>query len=279
MTTEKTAKNLLPSCHRPGFVPTEIQDDHWCLGKTNAIAGEPLTDGHWYKAGHVPDGERQGNPFIDTENCTGFGYTNRVEILWHRVFGAWRNFSDRWVGIVAGTQPPGNQPHIVAEAGRKWGLVDETDLPFTDEIDAVEKFYAPKPPTGELIKKGEVFLREHTILHDWVESDHETLKYALKYSPIGIAVCAWYRGEDGLYYFPEGSKPNHDTTLVDYEEGKYWLIFDSYPDEDGSYLKKLRWDTVFPLKSKRYAIGPASVKIKTGIARLFEQFLSIFQRS
>lgn len=276
MEKSREHKNLLPEGHKPGFVPTEITEDQWVLGGVNAIMGEPLTDGHWYKAGHVPDGERQGNPFMDSQNCTGFGYTNRVEILWHRVFGAWRNFSDRWVGIVAGTQPPGNQPHIVAEAARKAGLVDEHVLPFTDDIDTVDKFYTPKPLPGPLTSKGAEFLRQHTIQHEWVDSTHEILKYALQFSPIGIAVVAWYRGEDGLYYFPEGARPNHDSTLVDYEEGQYWLVFDSYPDDDGSYLKKLRWDTVFPLRSKRYAIVPARATMWT---RISEWISALFKRS
>lgn len=271
-------KNLLPNGHNPGFVPTEITEEQWVLGGANTIIGEPLTDGHWYAAGHVPDGERQGNPFMDSDNCTGFGYTNRVEILWHRLFGTWRNFSDRYVGIVAGTQPPGNDPHTVAEACRKSGLIDELDLPFTDAIDTVEKFYAPKPMNNNLIAKGTAFLREHTVRHEWVESDKESLKNALRFSPIGIAVIAWYKGTDGMYYFPEGIKPNHDTTLIDFEDGSFWLIFDSYPDDDGSYFKKLRWDTVFPLRSKRYAICPPSVTIsKWG---LFISFIAnLFKRS
>ena len=261
----KNIKNNLPDNLNPGFIPANIEYDHWVLGSAASIKSPELTDGHWYKLGHVPDGERQGNPFMDSNNCTGFGYTNRVEILWHRVFGAWRNFSDRWVGIISGTEPPGNNQHTVAEAAREYGLVDEIDLPFNDSIDEVGKFYAPKPLTRALLAKGEQFLREHTIRHDWVESNPAAFKYALRFSPIGIAVTAWYKGDDGLYYFPEGMGHNHDTTLVDYEEGKYWLIFDSYPDDDGSYLKKIRWDSIFQLRSKRYAIEAGCDKIQGGL--------------
>src|SRR3990167_8632519 len=272
----KNIKNNLPDNLNPGFIPANIEYDHWVLGSAASIKSPELTDGHWYKLGHVPDGERQGNPFMDSNNCTGFGYTNRVEILWHRVFGAWRNFSDRWVGIVAVTQPPGNQPHIVAEAARKAGLVDEYVLPFTDDIDTVQKFYTPKPLPEPLVAQGNEFLRKHEIQHDWVQSDRETMKYALQFSPLGIAVCAWYRGEDGLYYFPDGAQPNHDTTLVDYEAGQYWLVFDSYPDDDGSYLKRLRWDTVFPFKSKRYAIGAGRGSMGTGIMGFIKRFFALF---
>ena len=79
MENTREHKNLLPEGHEPGFVPTEITEDQWVLGGVNAIAGVPLTDGHWYKAGHVPDGEKQGNPFIDTQNCTPLEAAEKIE--------------------------------------------------------------------------------------------------------------------------------------------------------------------------------------------------------
>lgn len=266
----------------PGFNPKPITEDQWQVGGVTGIAGKPLSSGHWFIEGHIPPGEWQANTSFDSFNCTGFGYTNRLEILWHRVKGIWRNFSDRWIAIVAGTVPGvGNDSHTVGEAGRKFGLLDEADLPFDSSIQTASQFYAPKPPSQTLLSKAKSFLEECVPLHDWVDSTPESLKYALQYSPLGVAVSAWFRGQDGLYYFPPGMKPNHDTTLVDYEEGSWWLIFDSYPDETGSYLKRIKWDTVFQYKSKRYILSPGIQetqsffqKILDGMAKLLKDYFA-----
>src|SRR5438552_867793 len=87
----------------PSLVLDEIQPEHWVMGANSEIKGEPLMpNADWTT--YCPKGEVQKNTFFDSFNCTGFGYTNRLEILYKRVFGKERNFSDRGVGIVAGTK-------------------------------------------------------------------------------------------------------------------------------------------------------------------------------
>lgn len=274
---DQTYTNLLKKIPK-GLVYRPPQADHWQLGGVTGIKGDPLTDGHWIAAGHIPAGENQENSYLDSEDCAAFGYNNRLEILWHRLYGTWRNFSDRWIGIVANTDPDfGNDPHTIAEAGRHFGLVNESDLPFDDNVKSLAQFYSPKPPTRDLLEKGKTFLRQYTPNHDWVNSDPQSLKDALKYSPIGVSVCAWYRDENGFYYFPPGMMPNHDTTLVDYVDGGNWVVFDSYPDETGSYLKRIRWDVVFPYKSKRYWIGPGTDEQVSLIKQILNLFARILQ--
>lgn len=266
--------NLIKKNH--GFVPAPIDPKQWELGGVTLL-GTVLSTGHWLEEGHIPDGERQSNQYMESYNCTGEQLTNCYEIIWHKLFSKTRNFSDRWVGVVNGTIPPGSDQNSVAESIRQWGLIDEVDLPFNDTITSVEQFYSPKPPPQDLISKGKAFLAEYTPQHDWVPSTIESFKENLKVSPLGIAVTAWFRDESGLYYFPEGMSPNHATTLVDYKDGQYLVVFDSYPDETGSYIKKLKWDSKFQFKSKRYALGKGTGEVKNALIETIKNFISFFQ--
>jgi hypothetical protein len=262
-------KQLLPF-EPKGLILEDRQPEHWVMGAATGITGQPLLPtANWTP--FLPKGEVQKNDYVETYDCTGFGYTNRIEILWKKVFGTERNFSDRGVGIVAGTKPPGNSPQVVAEAVRKSGLLDEADLPFDDSIRTVEQFYSPSPLPTDLLKKALSFLTTVVPLHDWVPTDLVSLKEALKFSPLMVTVTAWYRDDRGLYYFPDGMPNNHDTTLIHIEEDGTFVIFDSYPDENGSYIKRLRSDCKFG-QSKRYSFGPGQT-LKVSIIQKWIDFL------
>src|SRR5205823_3094503 len=75
------------------------------------------------------------------------------------------------------------------------------------------------------------------------------LKDALTRSPVGVSVYAWLMGPDGKYFKPQGVQDNHWVELVDYKEGEYWEIFDSYDQ----YLKQLEWSFEFGY-AKEYSI-------------------------
>jgi hypothetical protein len=73
------------------------------------------------------------------------------------------------------------------------------------------------------------------------------MKEALKYSPLGVSVTAWYE-EDGVYV-DRGQLNNHWCVCYGYieDEGEtYWKIFDSYdhstkmlhPDHNISFCKR-----------------------------------------
>ena len=50
-------------------------------------------------------------------------------------------------------------------------------------------------------------------------------------------------------------RDNHFTTLVDYKEREFWLVFDSYDE----ILKKIDWKMKFEV-AKRYYIALSTVK-------------------
>ena len=259
-------KQLLPDA--PSLILDVIQPEHWVMGANSEIKGEPLVpNGDWTP--YCPVGEIQKNTFFDSYNCTGFGLSNRLEMLYKRLFSLDKNFSDRGVGIVAGTKPPGNSPYNVIEAVRHQGLLDEVDLPFDDFINNVTDYFSPSPLTPSLAKKALAFLSFREPQHDWVSTDTSSLRYALKFSPLLITVTAWYRNEQGLYYCPPGMPNQHDTTLVKINDDGTKLVFDSYPDETGSYFKTLTAD--YPIQlSMRYWFGPGKEMKESIIKKMID---------
>lgn len=71
-----------------------------------------------------------------------------------------------------------------------------------------------------------------------LKQKQELLKQALSRGTVAVSVNAW--NLEGGYYVKRG-EDNHWVQLVDYEEGKWWLIYDHYEP----VLKKVAWDTDF----------------------------------
>lgn len=254
-----------------GFIPDEIRPEDYVFGGHTKLKGEVLQqDGSWLA--FLPPDERQMRFGVETMSCVSFSTLNALEILMHRFYQEIENYSDRYLAISSSTSPFGNSPHNVAETLRKEsGCVDEGLLPFTEEIESFEEYHSPNPLPDDLLKKGKKWLKEFDFGHEWVFSKEtylpekqEKLKEALKCSPIGISVYAWLRDEDGLYFKPKGVKDNHYCVLVDYEDGKYWIVLDTYPSSEGEFLKKLAWDYDFQY-AKKYHIKKK--KVRQGLFR------------
>ncbi|MCH8331365.1 MAG: hypothetical protein IH946_08280, partial [Bacteroidetes bacterium] len=142
----------------------------------------------------------------------------------------------------------GNTPNKVAQALRKKGAVLEASYPFTRDIRSWEEW--AKPLTSSLLKEAEKW--GYVIKHEWVDTDPKSLMRGLQRSPLGISVYAW-RMEGNRYIKPIQARDNHFTLLVGYKENEYWLIYDSYPESDGVFFKKLAWDYNFGL-AKSYSV-------------------------
>ena len=237
-----------------GYKEEVLSPDDYQFGAWK-LPTEPIqNNGQWDY--FLPFLENQNLNNIETYNCVSFATTSILEILHERLYGKEENWSDRFLGIVAGTDPAigGNTPKKVIDAVRKIGLIEENLLPFED-IDTSEKYYSPKPMTTELLWRAKYFLDSFDIGYEWVATDPESIKEALKLSPLGIAVYAWAE-KDGLYYRPEGAPDVHYTILYGYEDGKFWKCMDSY---EGN-IKKLDWN--FGFKTiKRYHLSRKETKL------------------
>src|SRR3990167_7053445 len=99
------------------FVIPEYKEEDFIFGSGQLLGEVVQIDGQWI----TPEEELQIKR-VESFNCTAFATTSIIEILFRKLFGETKNFSDRSLGVFAGTRPPGNSPNVVIEAGRKKGL-------------------------------------------------------------------------------------------------------------------------------------------------------------
>ena len=207
-----------------GFLPDKIASEDYIFGGKQITDFPMNADGQWDE--YLPENELQSKNNLETMNCTAYGTLNCIEILLNAKYNIKENFSERYIGVLAETLPQGNSPHKIAETIRKIsGLIKESLLPFNDGINTWEGYYNPNPMTSFLQKEGQKFLEQFEFKHEWVTSNENELKKALKLSPLGVSVHAWIK-EGNYYVKPQGYYPNHWCMLYGYEEGKFWKIFD-----------------------------------------------------
>jgi hypothetical protein len=179
------------------------------------------------------------------------------------MYGTEVNYSERYIGILAGNDYNGNNPHKVIEVIRKEaGCLPDDMLPFSEDITTWEQYYSPKPMESRYLRVGKKWLEKYSIKHDWVftqrqslKDKQENMKLSLMSSPLGVSVMAW-RKEGEYYTKPIGGIDNHWCTVYGYVDGEYWKVFDHYDD---SY-KKLAWDYDFNF-AKRYVITKTEPKV------------------
>ena len=145
------------------------------------------------------------------------------------------NFSDRFVGVMAGTTTEGNNPHAVYEAIRHNGVIPESMLPFDRELlNTPAEYYSFKGgDETRCLVEGQKWLQGYEFTHDWIltnkhtqEEGREILKQALKICPVAVSVTAWATDNDGLY--ADGGRRNTHWCLLFEYDGDKPVIFDSY---------------------------------------------------
>lgn len=198
--------------------------------------------------------EKQSIPGFDTWNCTGFATTTQIEILEKRLYGIERNYSDRWLGIIAGTKVGyGNDPQVVYEAIRKYGLIPESLLPFSKDIQTPEEYFSFKGADKDACyAAGRKWLEQYDFKHEWLWNGKPPTNYlsiikdAQKTSPIAVSVQAWT--EQNGEYVSNGDSNNHWTLGVFFDDGKE-VVFDTYMN-DGTNYKTLAQNHVIRLAKR-----------------------------
>jgi len=227
-----------------GFIADTIAPEDYRFG---AISSPILQEnGQWDD--FLPEVELQRKNGVETMACTSFGTLNCVETLLKRLFHIEDNYSERYTAILSGTTRNGNSPHKVAQTIRHFGLINEVDLPFDNSVVSWETFYTPNPMRSKFTRLGIGWLNEWSFEHEWVDKDY--MKYALKFSPLGVSVFAWSQNVEGLY--TKEGMDNHWCMCYGYKEGEFWKVFDHYDQTH----KLLAWDYDFKF-IKRYGIRHA----------------------
>ena len=235
---------------RKGFIKPVISPDDYIFGASSVEADILQPDGNWKNI--LPQKEIQIRNY-ETYNCTAFNSLDQLEIYLSRKFNLPKNYSERGLGIVAGTKPPGNSPNVVYQAVRNYGVFNEEFLPFDNSVQSVEQYYSPSPLPRSYEIEAKKFKDEFDFHYEWVFTENDSLetkkirlKEALKYSPVALSVYAWQINDKGYYIKPSAVQDTHWTVCVGFREGEYWEIFDSYEPT----LKKLAWDFGFGFASK-----------------------------
>lgn len=255
-----------------GFLKPRIEPKNYVLGASPLVQNILQPDGQWTE--YLPEFEPQLKQF-ETYNCTSFNTLNCIEVLLKRQNRLDNNFSDRFVGIKAGTYPPGNDPHTVAEAIRHAGVIIEPLLPFTEEIDSIQAYYSYKGGNEPLCtQKGLEWTETWDFGHEYVPVNTKALMEGLKLSPLGISVFAWQKNGDKFYKRPE-QQDNHWTMLVGYKEGEYWIVDDSYL-QDGTPIKHLEWDYPFGYAKRFHLSLRPEIKKKLNLMERLLKILSAY---
>lgn len=250
-----------------GFRHDETQPDHYVFYGISGIAERPVLnpEGDWTPYLPEPEAQSSRTQFYDSRNCVVYAIHAGYETL--RRFHGFSDYpadcSDRYVGVMAGSDGGGNSPHKVLETIRTYaGVIPEEALPFSENIHSHEEYFSPRPMTADFIRLGENILRKFTHGHEWVFNDQvlpgrsvketitakqQLLIDALKRGPVPVSVYAWdKRGK--LYKKNPKQDDNHLVLLVAADPGKSWTIFDQYDVAEGdgrSFLKQLEWDYNF----------------------------------
>ena len=225
----------------------EIKPEDYVFGSVGSVPMQVLQeDGDWRP--YLPKAEYQNLNGIEPYACAIFTLLNCVEILIKRKYGIEKNYSDRFLATVVGTRGEGTTPQQACEFLRKVGVVPEEIYSF--DVSTEDEFFKPLSP--KLYELAREFNAEWDFKHDYVPTNHTAISSALECSPLLISVSAWYRGENGRYYRPEGMQDNHATTLVAESPEAWMRVFDSYADgEDDPYFKDVEWSAV-PQVVKRF---------------------------
>lgn len=257
-----------------GFIAEPIASDQWVLGASPIPKELLMPLGQWHS--YLPEDELQNRNGYETCNCTAYGTLNQIEIYYFRKYGLRINLSERYLGVMAGTRPPGNSPHKVMETIREWGVIDEASLPFLPKVSTVSEYYSPVPMYQHLKEEGKRWLAAHEFYHEWVFGEGATvlqkqtkIKEALKYSPVSISVYAWVINDAGLYFKPHGENDTHWVVCYGFKESEYWEVFDSY---DNTH-KRIVWDTDF-MQAKSIYINKKSNEATPEQISIFKQILT-----
>lgn len=212
-----------------GFIKPVIIKEHRIFGSSVTSYKIHKEDGNWEN--DLAPKEIQ-NEFLETYNCTSYNTLSQIETYMKGVFGISVDYSDRWLGIIAGTRPPGNDPSRIYDAIRKYGLVPDHMLPSTPDITTIEEYYSFKGGDKDACyAEGQKWLEKWNFEHDWVfqgnysiEKKINKMKLALKMSPLALAVYAWAQDQKGNYI--RINDDNHWTNC--YNIDQLLKIMDSY---------------------------------------------------
>lgn len=211
-----------------GLINKPINPQRW-IYKSNShlLGGELNPTSDWEQ--WLPVAEYQNLYGFDTMACVTYSFLNCIETLWKFQGNSERNFSDRFLAVMSGTNRYGNTLDGVADGARRCGLVNESEYPHN--ADSWNEYY--KVISDEIIAIGKKFLKDYEIKAEYVRTYRlDDILEALKSSPLQVTV-KYASGEGNLN--PTGDW-NHAVTCYGYKMNEYWKIYDHYTQTKKKYV-------------------------------------------
>lgn len=217
---------------KTGFIPDELDERDFTFGAlAQKFTGRTVLNEEADWSQDLPETEHQA-PDYETQACVSFGTLNAIEILRKKIDDLDENLSDRFVARISGTDPHrGNSPRTVANAIKKFWSVKEAEYPRPATL---TEFYANIPEKLRTLAIGRG--AEYEFGYEKVSVND--VKEALKYSPLGMSVPAWFMDENNLYYRPSGQDDTHWCVCFAVQPNGNYLVFDSYYP----FIKEVRAD-------------------------------------
>lgn len=208
--------------------------EDWLFGASNFFDDKHVQNPSMDWTNSLPVEESQIKAKAETMSCVTHAFLNAIEIVTFVKYGIRENWSERFTAKMSGTTRNGNSFANVMNSIRKDGCVPETKWAFDDSM-TWDDFY--KTIFDEIKKLGQEWGYTFNHLYVNMKNDAE-VKKAMIYSPLVIAVNAWYE-RNGRYFNPQPGKYNHATLIIKPDIGDGIKIFDSY----NPYLKWLEKGT------------------------------------
>lgn len=226
-------------------------------------------DGDWEDA--LPKYEPQAEKY-ETNGCTVWGTQNQIETFYNGLYGIEPNYAERFNYLLTPVNPrSGADPQRVYENIRKVGLINNRYLPIPDTL---EEFLDEDDITERMYRTGSRWLEKNELKHEWLwtlppkttAERLEVMKFALRSSPLGVSVSAWFRGSNGKY-IDNGLRNNHWCICYKIDdEGIH--VFDSY-----DHSKKILDPNHYIHRAKRIWINKKQRRAMKKHVRLLEDIL------
>ena len=214
------------------------------------------------------DGEIQRSPRVESFMCVLFSFCKCVayRMNWRMVHEmgieerAWLeqnkfiknkkfNPSELFLGILANvTRGQGTSMKNGVETAKRVGLISEFFFPFRINAKTWEEL--TEPPTEKQKETALKFLDRYKFWYENVSPNIRKMRKALEYGPLWVAGSAWHNKQANGIYPKVSYRANHCFVVDNYIEiegpnNDYWEAPDSYPTNDGSFIKRLAWNYKF----------------------------------
>uniref|UniRef100_A0A6M3L5A2 Uncharacterized protein n=1 Tax=viral metagenome TaxID=1070528 RepID=A0A6M3L5A2_9ZZZZ len=233
--SSKVLHFLLSKFSNNGVILENLRDTDYIFGASPLDKKIINETAQWID--YTPTYEMQRSNKFDTLGCVTFSELNVNEMLIKKQENKEVNFSDRFTVVDSGTTTGGNTMRNVIESVRKNGLVYEDDYSWDKNSATRNEYFTPIPQN--IKDKAKQWLLEYEIGYEAITNNIDSMKEALKYSPLWLAGYAWYK--QGDKYISYSTNANHCFIVIGYKENDYWIIYDSYEP----YIKRLAWNFNF----------------------------------